>query len=226
MPLAEIMYKPGLSFRNSGVAIPVTVVRKKPWFAGPWGSGPLTRLAKAGAWNTGNLSRRKPVWNRNMKQVQTSRLGVLHQEVPGFSELSGIESYTVRTGDSMSRIAAKYGMTLPTITQINPQIKNMNIIQPGQLVNVMVDEAMPGPTTKTTTVREGILQKLAKPGFAIWDLFLSRERERQDTATARYQAEMDLLTRMQRGAIGFTKDYWPWMVGAAGVGLLVIAMKR
>lgn len=226
MPLAEIMYQPGISFRNSGVAIPVTIVRKKPWFAGPWGSGPLTRLAKASAWNTGNLGRRKPVWNRNMKAEQTARLGVLHQEVPGFDELSGLEVYTVKSGDSMSKIAAKYGMTLPEITAANSQIANFNLIYPGQKVNVEVTKSMPGPTTTTTTVREGLLQKLAKPGFAIWDLFLSSQRERRDTATARYQAEMDLLTRMQRGAMGFTKDYWPWMVGAAGVGLLVIAMKR
>ncbi len=226
MGLANIMYKPGISFRNSSVSIPVTIVRKKPWFHGPWGSGPSTKLAKAGVWQTGNLGRRQPIWNRVAKQSQVSRLGAVHREIPGFDELSGIEVYTVKSGDSLSKIAAKYGMTLQEITAANSQIANFNLIQPGQKVNVEVAASAPGPTNQTTTTREGILQKLTKPAFAIWDLFISREQEKLIREKARYQSEMDLLTQMTQGATGFAKDYWPFILGAAGVGILVYAMKR
>ncbi len=44
--------------------------------------------------------------------------------------------YTVVKGDTMNRIARKFGLTLKELTALNPQIKNPNLIYPGQMVCV------------------------------------------------------------------------------------------
>lgn len=44
--------------------------------------------------------------------------------------------YTVRSGDTMSGIAAKYKISLGRLIQLNPQIKNINVISVGQKVRV------------------------------------------------------------------------------------------
>lgn len=44
--------------------------------------------------------------------------------------------YKVVSGDTLSKIAKKHGMTLDNIIQLNPQIQDINKIFPGQLINV------------------------------------------------------------------------------------------
>lgn len=45
-------------------------------------------------------------------------------------------TYTVVQGDAMWKIAQKHGMTLQELVALNPQIKNINLIFPGQKINV------------------------------------------------------------------------------------------
>ena len=45
-------------------------------------------------------------------------------------------SYTVKSGDTLSGIAAAYGMTLTELIQLNPQISNPNLIHPGDTVKL------------------------------------------------------------------------------------------
>ncbi|NMA69616.1 MAG: LysM peptidoglycan-binding domain-containing protein [Desulfitobacterium sp.] len=45
-------------------------------------------------------------------------------------------TYTVVKGDAMWKIAQKHGMTLKELVALNPQIKNINLIYPGQKINV------------------------------------------------------------------------------------------
>lgn len=45
-------------------------------------------------------------------------------------------TYAVRKGDTLSGIAAKYGISLNAIERLNPQIKNPNLIYPGQVIHV------------------------------------------------------------------------------------------
>lgn len=47
-----------------------------------------------------------------------------------------VNGYVVQKGDSLSKIAKKYNTTLQVILAKNPQIKNANIIIPGQIINI------------------------------------------------------------------------------------------
>lgn len=46
------------------------------------------------------------------------------------------DTYTVRTGDSLWKIAVKYEVGLSEIISLNPQFKNPALIYPGQKVNI------------------------------------------------------------------------------------------
>lgn len=45
-------------------------------------------------------------------------------------------TYTVKSGDTMWKIAVKYQVGVPEIIQANPQIKNPNLIYPNQKINI------------------------------------------------------------------------------------------
>lgn len=55
-------------------------------------------------------------------------------------------TYTVVSGDVFWKIAQKNGMTVQELAALNPQIKNINVIFPGQKVNVK--KAAPAPAVK------------------------------------------------------------------------------
>jgi LysM repeat protein len=44
--------------------------------------------------------------------------------------------YTVKSGDTLSKIAAKYDVTIDQILEANPNIKNANRIQPGDKITI------------------------------------------------------------------------------------------
>ncbi|MBO9664703.1 phage tail tip lysozyme [Dokdonella sp.] len=59
--------------------------------------------------------------------------------IPGGSPSGGGNnggSYTVRSGDTMSGIAGRNGVSLSALIAANPQIKNANLIYPGQTVHI------------------------------------------------------------------------------------------
>ena len=72
-------------------------------------------------------------------------------------------TYKVRAGDNLSKVAKRYGMSLAQLLKANPQIKNPDRIQVGQLINLpdtSTDTTQPlpanvvpaiYPTPKTTT---------------------------------------------------------------------------
>lgn len=68
-------------------------------------------------------------------------------------------AYTVKKGDTLSKIAADHGTTLAAVIAANPQITNPNLIHVGDVVNI------PGaakPAVKTYTVKKGdSLSKIA-----------------------------------------------------------------
>ena len=71
------------------------------------------------------------------------RVGVAGQ-VTGWineSDLGGVKpspaerkTYTVKSGDTLSGIAAANGMSLSAIAALNPQIRDLNLIYPGQII--------------------------------------------------------------------------------------------
>ena len=44
--------------------------------------------------------------------------------------------YTVKAGDTLSRIARRNHLSVAELLQRNPQVKNPNLIYPGQKLNV------------------------------------------------------------------------------------------
>lgn len=46
------------------------------------------------------------------------------------------QTYVVQRGDTLGKIAAKFGTTVDVLLDLNPQIKNPNVIYPGQKITV------------------------------------------------------------------------------------------
>ena len=44
--------------------------------------------------------------------------------------------YTIQSGDTLSGIAAKFGTTIARLMALNPQIKNPNLIYPGDAIRL------------------------------------------------------------------------------------------
>ena len=59
----------------------------------------------------------------------------------------GTSTYTVRAGDTFSRIASRYGLSIAQLQALNPQVTNINLIHVGQVLNVSGT-----PTTPTIPV--------------------------------------------------------------------------
>lgn len=61
------------------------------------------------------------------------------------------DTYTVKSGDYLSKIARTCGVTLTSIYNANPQIKDFNKIYPGQVIRITPGAVVPTPTTPTST---------------------------------------------------------------------------
>jgi LysM repeat protein len=68
---------------------------------------------------------------------------------------SGGQIYTVVRGDTLRKIAARFDTTVDEILKINPQIKNANLIYPGDKINI------PDKPSIYTVVRGDTLGKIA-----------------------------------------------------------------
>src|SRR3546814_19121119 len=55
------------------------------------------------------------------------------------SDVCSSDLYTVRSGDTLSGIAAANNMSLDALISANPQISNPNLIYPGQSINLSGD---------------------------------------------------------------------------------------
>lgn len=60
-------------------------------------------------------------------------------------------TYTVVSGDTMYKIAAKYGMTLDQLVALNPQVQNVNLIYVGQKLLLKADATAPVPAVPVGT---------------------------------------------------------------------------
>jgi LysM repeat protein len=80
------------------------------------------------------------------------RLTVPATSVP---EAGATEVYTVKRGDTLRTIAASFDTTVANLLKLNPQIKNANLIYPGQKINV------PSEATTYTVQRGDTLKGIA-----------------------------------------------------------------
>jgi len=58
------------------------------------------------------------------------------EEKPPVTEVPKEATYTVKRGDTLSTIATRYGISWQTIWKANPQIKDPNLIYPGQVLTI------------------------------------------------------------------------------------------
>ncbi|SHN75367.1 chlorophenol reductase [Desulfitobacterium chlororespirans] len=63
------------------------------------------------------------------------------------SKMAAGTYYTVVSGDFFWQIAAKHGLTIDALAKLNPQIKNVNLIFPGQKILVKAEEAAASTST-------------------------------------------------------------------------------
>lgn len=73
--------------------------------------------------------------------------------------------YTVKRGDTLNRIASQYGTTVQEIAQIN-QIKNVNLIYPGQVLKITTNSNNHGSETNST----GKTYYTIKRGDTLWKI--------------------------------------------------------
>lgn len=68
------------------------------------------------------------------------------------------QKYTVKSNDTLSGIAKIYGVSLDALIKANPQIKNPNVIYPGQVLTIPGEGGAPTPTPpqqQSYTVKAG-----------------------------------------------------------------------
>lgn len=65
------------------------------------------------------------------------------------------DTYTVKRGDYLSKIARTCGVSLETIIAANPEIKNLNVIYPGQVIRLKTDLTIPVTGGTTYVVQKG-----------------------------------------------------------------------
>jgi spore coat assembly protein SafA len=65
------------------------------------------------------------------------------------------KTYTVQKGDTLFLIAKRFGVPLDALIRANPQIKDPNLIFPGDVVFIPQVPGPPGPPKQTYTVQKG-----------------------------------------------------------------------
>ena len=71
-----------------------------------------------------------------MKKLILTMLGTLMLSILLIVNVFALSTYTVVKGDSLWKIAVKHQIGLSEIKQANPQIKNFDLIYPGQVINL------------------------------------------------------------------------------------------
>jgi len=95
---ADVLYQPGISFRNPKLVRIATNPKVEPWFYSEQVPGPLSVTAKLKRWDkTSKLKRYNAVWNRQAKQRVAEKLGAYFHDVPTLQELGEAPAATKET---------------------------------------------------------------------------------------------------------------------------------
>ncbi len=89
-----------------------------------------------------------------------------------------IMSYTVKKGDTLTKIARAHGTTVEKFLQANPEITNPNRIKEGQILILPATVGMPPTDGMTYVVKRGdtlfkIAQKHYGKGLASYDTLIA-----------------------------------------------------
>lgn len=94
----------------------------------------MVRIAAALGVTAGALIRANPQFEDPARIFKGQKLNVPGEAPAGQTELT--EDYLVRSGDSMRKIAAAFGVSVTDLVAANPQISNPALIRVGQIVHV------------------------------------------------------------------------------------------
>jgi LysM repeat protein len=75
-----------------------------------------------------------------------------------------VAAYTIQDGDTLSSIATKHGTTWEKVYELNPYIKDPNLIYPGQIISL-------DPTMRITRMQKVPKTKVPEPKWAIPEVF-------------------------------------------------------
>lgn len=73
-------------------------------------------------------------------------------------------AYTVKSGDTMSKIAKENNVTLQELSRLNPQVKNLDLIYVGQTINTetLAEAKATTPTVKATSEDRELMARLVR----------------------------------------------------------------
>ena len=129
-------------------------------------------------------------------------------------------TYTVKSGDTLSRIAAKYGTTVAKLVEING-IKNPNLIRVGQVLR------LPGGAVKYTVVAGDTLSRIAaKYGTTVAKLAADNgiKKSEPDPCGPGYHHQQIILPEVLEWLLSrrwpgcfpwplWSPGWWPWYAG-------------
>lgn len=112
-----------------------------------------------------------------------------------------METYRVRSGDTLGKIAKFYCITLNRLLAINPQIVNKNKIFIGQVINVPERQTKPGPSIHRDAVGDSP---------ATWFAIAMREMETGVDEVAGPDHNPRIVEYHQSTSLKATDDETPW----------------
>lgn len=75
--------------------------------------------------------------------------------VPPMPPVPGVQDYVVQPGDTMFLIAQRYGIPLDVLIRANPQIRNPELIYPGEVIHIPTARPMQPPSAVVPPVTPG-----------------------------------------------------------------------
>jgi N-acetylmuramoyl-L-alanine amidase len=104
-----------------------------------------------------------------------------------------LAAYNVQTGDTMDKIARDHNLSLQEIAQLNPQIKDLNLIYVGQTVHINKPESYSDTTVTTLADLETRVHTVKARAAATTPASVNAVK-----APSFSQSEIDLLARLVR----------------------------
>ncbi|TWH56873.1 LysM domain-containing protein [Desulfitobacterium sp. LBE] len=135
------------------------------------------------------------------------------------SKIAAGTYYTVVSGDFFWQIAAKHGLTIDALAKLNPQIKNVNLIFPGQKILVKAEEvAATSTSTSTSTVAVAPAAKKLYQGIGMVANYRDNTARQKDhdnlniTTVAALFDDAGKIVKLQFDVVEILPDMFPgWM---------------
>lgn len=120
---------------------------------------------------------------------------------------SAATSHTVVSGDTLGKIAAKYGTTVAELAEING-IKNVNLIRVGQVIYLTAAAAATGKLASLGVINSPDYWAQAAGGFKYLDILLVKAAEAIKKAGTRTATPEEGVAALVAAGVINSPDYW------------------